>query len=149
MRLKFLATLALAPALLHAQAPTQQNAGVLQARVESPAVLSSSTDALPNNTAAKAVRVSTGVQEPVIVKTVPVNLSGLNLDFSHPADNKVVLSIALDEKGTVQSLTVAKSANKALDARVVEAVRQYHFRPATLDSDAIAVQLELAVLVQQ
>jgi TonB family protein len=151
MRLNFLATLVLAPALLHAQAYQQQNAGTLEARAVAPAALSSASSpaaasAAPTN---KTYQVSTGVVEPQIVKQAPVVLDGLKLDWEHPQDNKVVLALAIDEKGTVQNLTVLKSYNKALDERVVEAVRKYEFKPATLDKQPIPVSLELSVVVQQ
>jgi len=146
MRLNFLATLVLAPALLHAQASPQQNAGTLEARAVTPAALPA---AAPAPTTSKTLRVSTGVQQPVIVHNAPVVLEGVKLDWEHPQDNKVVLALSIDDKGTVQDLTVLKSYNKSLDERVLTAVRQYRFKPATLDNQPIPVRLELAVVVQQ
>ena len=146
MRLNLLATLVLAPALLHAQAPSQQNAGSLEARAVAPAALPAAAPAAPTT---KHIQVSTGVVEPVIVKQAPVVLEGVKLDWEHPQDNKVVLALSLDDKGTLKDLTVVKSYNKALDARVIEAVRQYRFKPATLDKQPIPVSLELSVVVQQ
>ncbi len=140
MRLNFLAPLILAPALLHAQTPAQ-NANTLQARLEPTNALDA---AAPINTPA-TLRISTGVVAPKVIQSVPVVFDAKELS---PISNKVVLDIALDAQGTPQQVRVIQSLNNDLDARVVEAIRQYRFQPATLDAQPIPVQMHLSVVLQ-
>ena len=48
-----------------------------------------------------------------------------------------------------QNVRVVQSANPVLDYRVVEAVKQSHFQPATLNKHAIPVDMALTVNVQR
>lgn len=91
-------------------------------------------------------RVSTGVAVPAIIdSTFRIPASALGETGAGSA--KVVLSLNVDEKGNAKNVHVVKSANPELDARVVTAVLQSHFRPATLDHQPIAVDMDLTVSV--
>ena len=87
-------------------------------------------------------RVSTGITAPKIEST----------DIQIPADAlgpialeeaRVVLALNVDENGNPQNVRVVKSVNSDLDARVVAAVSKAHFRPATLDHQAIPIDVNL------
>jgi TonB family protein len=143
MRSTVLATLILAPVLAHAQSSSQA-AGNLQARVEAPAAMSSAADV---STAKSALRVSTGVSEPQLVRQTKINFADLQLDTQ--ADNKVVVGLTVDQYGNPHDVQIVKSLNnKALDERVVSAVRQFHYRPAQLDAQAIPVHVSLSIVLQ-
>ena len=57
----------------------------------------------------------------------------------------LLVSFRVDEKGTPQNVHLLKSVNQAVDQRVLEAVRQYHFVPGTLDDQNVAVDVNLIV----
>jgi len=95
------------------------------------------------------VRVSTGVVAPQLVYTTAVEFPGGAFDMTIPQDAKVVLSMNVDTKGHAQDIQVIKSVNPDLDQRVVNAVRGFRFRPATLDNQTIPVDLNLTVEVQR
>jgi len=150
MRLSIIAGLLLSPSLLHAQAGTPSTSN-LEARLATPTALVSAAPAAPaaaSNTTA-VVRVSTGVVPPQIVRSVPLAYPALGLDRAVAAQAQMVVKLTVNEKGEPENVTVANSVNPALDAEVVEAIRQYRFRPGTLDHQPIAVPVKLNVLFAQ
>lgn len=95
------------------------------------------------------IRITTGVVPPVVLNsgnfTVTSDaLAGVGLD--RPA---VALALKVNEKGLTENVHVIRSVNPRVDAQVLEAVRNYRFRPATLDQQPVPVDLELTVVVQR
>jgi len=119
----------------------------------SPMLLTSAAVASsPTSDAAVAthtLRVSTGVTAPEIIDPTDIHIIASDADRVLPAGANVVLALNVDEKGIAHNLRVVKSVNSDLDARVVAAVSQSHFRPAKLDNQAISYDLNLIVNVQR
>jgi TonB family protein len=119
----------------------------------SPMLLTSAAVARsPKSDAAVAtqnLRVSTGVTAPAIVNPADIHIAASEADRTLPAGANVVLALNVDEKGVAHNVRVVKSVNPDLDARVIAAVSQSHFRPATLDNQTIAFDLNLIVNVQR
>lgn len=92
--------------------------------------------------------VSTGVTAPSLVHTtdiiVPEGLNSRLLD-----DSMVVLKLNVDEQGKPEDIQVVNTANPTLGADVVDAVRQFRWRPGMLDNQPIATDLTLNVLVKR
>jgi TonB family protein len=146
----FVATLALTPALLHAQAtlPAQTSSNtVLQARMAPVADIKAAAKSAPA-AASSNVRVSTGVVAPQLLQ--PVTLPVANLSMTHLAskDTTVVVTMTVDATGKPTELAVAQSAGDALDQRVVSAISQARFKPGTLDGQPYALPVRLSVVVQ-
>lgn len=91
------------------------------------------------------VRVSTGVVAPVLLDLASLSLpTSFNADFI-PPDAQVSLALTVDQKGQPQDVHVVKSYNPFWDARVVDAVRQFHFKPGTVSNQPVAVDVNLTV----
>ena len=111
-----------------------------------PAVAKASTP-VDDATAPTPVRISTGVIAPVLLGKPVLSLPvGFSFDLI-PPDAQVQLSLTVDEKGQPQNIHVVKSFSPFIDARVIEAVSQFHFRPGTIDNQPTAVDLNLTVNV--
>jgi TonB family protein len=65
---------------------------------------------------------------------------GLNL-----ATQQVVVSFTVDETGKPQNVHLSKGANPIVDERVLNAVRQYRYAPATLNGQKVAADINLEV----
>ena len=145
MRKALLATLALSPVLLHAQAnsPAQPQGSVLESRLAAPnAIGSSAARTTP-------VRISTGVVAPKLIHVIDVSSTGEDWAWRFSGPNKVaVVSMLVDEKGVPSNLKIVRSAGVDLDANVLAAVKQYRFRPGTLDHAPVAVPVNLEVTIQ-
>ena len=119
----------------------------------SPMLLTSAAFASsPTSDAAVAtqnLRVSTGVTAPELVNPNDIHITASESDRMLPAGVSVFLAVNVDEQGNAHNLRVVKSVNPDLDARVIAAVSQSHFRPATLDHQAIPYDLNLIVDVQR
>lgn len=93
-------------------------------------------------------RVTTGVIPPVLsqnrIAIPPNSLTPITLN-----EATVVLSLFVDAEGHAQSVRVVKSVTPELDARVVDGILHSQFQPATLDHQAVGVELDLAVKVQR
>lgn len=142
-----LAALALSPALVHAQAtsPAQTAAPqVLQARATPPAAIKTATV----TDSASAVRVSTGVVAPKLIKKADVSaMSGLS-DAFIPGDVTVVVSMTVDATGKPTDLSIAQGFGPVVDQEVLTAVSQFRFQPGTLDGQPFALPVRLQVVIQ-
>ena len=111
-----------------------------------PAVAKASTP-VDDATAPTPVRISTGVIAPVLLGSPVLSLPmGFSFDLI-PADAQVQLSLTVNAKGEPENIQVVKSFSPFVDARVVETVSQFHFRPGTIDNQPTAVDLNLTVNV--
>jgi TonB family protein len=111
-----------------------------------PAAAKASTP-VDDATAPTPVRISTGIIAPVLLSSPVLSLPvGFSFDLI-PADAQVQLSLTVDEKGQPQNIQVVKSCSPFIDARVIETVSQFHFRPGTIDNQPTAVDLNLTVNV--
>jgi TonB family protein len=154
MRKVIVATLALSPFMLHAQAnsPAQpespSNAPFVQSK------LTPSTDpgfaAGPdrsNSVSLTDARVSTGVIRPKLIHSVNVSTDG-DLISSLPNFERIaVVDMIVDEDGKPSDLKISKSLGPAMDKNVLDAVSQFRFKPATLDNQPTAIPLELEVVM--
>ncbi len=111
-----------------------------------PAVAKASTP-VDDATAPTPVRVSTGITAPVLLSSPVLSLPmGFSFDLI-PTDAHVQLSLTVDAKGQPQNIHIVKSCSPFVDARVIETVSQFHFRPGTIDNQPTAVDLNLTVNV--
>jgi len=113
-----------------------------------PAAAVASQSASDSSASTPARRLSTGVTLPKIVYTTDVSVPADTFDQITPTEARVVLSLNVDEKGKAQNVQVVNSVNSKLDDHVVEAVRQFRWRPGTLDNQPIPVDLNLIVYVR-
>ena len=151
MRKAILATLALSPMLLHAQAnsPAQTqssaNGPVLQSKVVAPKafVASAATDGVNSTPTSRPI--STGVTAPKLISTVEItSVNDATRGFTN-ADKTVVVSMIVHENGKPTDLAIVRSGGTALDKNVLAAVSQYRFKPGTLDKQPTAVPVNLEI----
>jgi TonB family protein len=95
----------------------------------------------------QAPRISTGVIPARLLHAASLTLPP-TVAATTPDNAEVVLKLNVDEQGKAQDIQVVRSVSPALDENVVEAVRQFRWRPASLDKQAIPVELTLKVEVQ-
>lgn len=91
------------------------------------------------------VRISSGVVPPALVRSSNLTIPQYVADFPLPTDAQVGLAFTVDENGHAQNVRVVKSLNPLWDARVVDAVRQFHYKPGTVDNQPIPVDMNLTV----
>ena len=91
---------------------------------------------------------STGVVPAQVISTPRIELTPAAAE-SMPYQAEVVLKLNVDEKGLASNVQVLKSPTRYLDGPVADAVRQFRFRPATLDNQAISSDLTLTVVIEQ
>jgi TonB family protein len=90
--------------------------------------------------------ISTGVKQARVLDSPNIDLpASANL----PNDTEFVLKLNVDENGKPQDVEVVKSLNPDVDASVAAAVRQFRFRPATLDKQPIATDMTLTVVMER
>ena len=92
--------------------------------------------------------ISTGVTEPSLIHTTDIIVSP-DLAIPFFDESKVVLKLNVDEQGKPADIQVIQSFNPTLNADVIDAVRQFRWRPAKLDNQAVSTALTLNVLVKR
>ena len=144
-----IATLALSPALLHAQAiqPAQaQTAGhapVLEARLNGSQPLAATADNRTTSTA--PVRISTGVVPPQLIHSVDV-ASDEDWEWSVAGPERTAeVSMTVDATGKPTHVQIIKSAGSDIDQNVLAAVDQYRFKPATVSNQPSPMDVNLTV----
>lgn len=145
MRNILMATLVLAPVLVHAQAPSPAQPGaqtpVLESRLVSPGAV--------NGAAAAKVGPPTSILlEPKLIKWTNVAIDRhASDDDALYQEHAVTVSMIVNEKGIPTDLKIVDSEDPRLNNGVLDAVAQYRFTPASLNSKATAVPLSLKVHV--
>jgi TonB family protein len=97
-------------------------------------------------TSTSARPLSTGVKPATVLYSPNISVPA---STQLPSNAEFVLHLNVDEKGKAQDVQVVKSASSDLDSSVASAVRQFRFRPATLDKQPVATDMTLTVLVQR
>ena len=93
------------------------------------------------------LRVSTGVTAPAILETATIAIpQGASLK-PIPAGARIGLSLTVDQNGVPQNIRVVNSNYHDWDANVIEAVRQFRFRPGYMDNQPIPVDMNLTVII--
>jgi hypothetical protein len=112
-----------------------------------PAAASASQPSDDATTSTQPVRVSTGVTAPALLSSIGLTIpAGLPTD-SIPVDAQIGLTLTVDEKGVPQDIHVVKGISPFWDARVVDAVRKFHYRPGSIDEKPIPVDMNLTITI--
>lgn len=91
--------------------------------------------------------VSTGVTAPRLVYSSRINISSSELPAT--TSGRVVLKFRLDTTGTPQSIHVIEPLTQSLDARIIDAVRQFRWSPAVLNNQTVPIDMNLVIQVQR
>jgi TonB family protein len=151
MRKVIVATLALTPMLLHAQAnsPAQTQPSpastTLQSKLIQPNELNGS-DVVAHTTT--PVRISTGVAEPKLIYTVAIESDSDSIPRGFVFDRKTVVELTVDATGKPSNLKILKSLGPLMDHNVLAAVSQYRFTPGTLDGEPTTIPVNLEVVLR-
>jgi TonB family protein len=151
MRKVIVATLALTPMLLHAQAnspaKTQSSPAstTLQSKLVQPTELNGS-EAVAHSTT--PIRVSTGVGAPKLIHTVAIESDSDWIPSGFTFDRKTVVELTVDATGKPSNLKILQSLGPVMDHNVLAAVSQYRFTPGTLDGAPTSVPVNLQVVLR-
>jgi TonB family protein len=151
MRRILTASLFLSTVLLNAQTATTGQGVALEARSETPNALTASAAAEPATDATAtpiARRISTGVTEPKLISEPAIDVAISDFNSWNLGSRYMVLRFKVDETGTPQGVEIIKAVSPDVDAKVLEAVHQFHFAPAKLDNQAIPMNLDMRINFQ-
>ncbi len=110
-----------------------------------PAAASASTPADDSTAPTPAPRVSTGVIVPTLIQVIDLSIPADLSQDAIPVNAQVTLNFTVDEKGRPRNIQVVKGINPVWDARVVEAVSKFHYRPGSIDNQPIPIAMNLTV----
>ncbi|WP_109484834.1 energy transducer TonB [Occallatibacter savannae] len=134
--------------LLHAQPVAKGSSVNLEARNNYAGVLYAHGESQPSTDAssnAQPLRISSGVVWPKLISEPSFKVSSSDFNDQNVSAHQVVVSFTVDERGKPQNVHLTKSANPTVDERVLNAVRQYRYLPATLNDQKVAVDINLEV----
>jgi TonB family protein len=149
MRRVIVATLALTPMLLHAQAnsPAQTPSNVptsLHSKLIQPKEFNSSE---ADHGTVAPTRISTGVIAPKLISTVQIE-SDSDRTSTFPVERKTTVAMTVDATGKPSELKIVQSLGPVMDRNVLAAVSRYRFTPGTLDGAPTAVPVNLEVVLR-
>lgn len=93
--------------------------------------------------------ISTGVTSPRLVYSTKIKIAADELPAAFSNSSRVVLNFKLDQTGSPQNIRIVQPLTQAIDARVVEAVRQFRWTPAILNNQNVPIDMNLVVEVQR
>jgi TonB family protein len=107
----------------------------------------------PNDNAAAANtatehRVTTGIVGPTVYGSAIVHVSDDPILSNVAIPAKMLVRLNLDATGKPTDVKILQSISPAVDARLIAAVEQLRWHPATLDNQAIPLTVNLTVDVQ-
>jgi TonB family protein len=153
MRKVIVATLALFPMLLHAQAnspataQSSANASSLHAELGQPKEFSSAEPSHAAITPVAPIRISTGVTAPKLIRAVNISTHGDVEWAAIPMHQTAVVELIVDENGKPSNMKIIHSLGQAMDKNVLEAVSQYRFTPGTVSHQPIPSPVNLEIEV--
>ena len=153
MRKVIVATLALTPMLLHAQAnsPAQTQtspASSLQSNLIQPKELIASEADHGTIRTATPSRISTGVIAPKLIRTAQIESDYDASPREFSLERRTVVSMVVDATGKPSDLKIVKPINPVMDKNVLAAVGQYRFAAGTLDGEPTIVPVNLEVVLR-
>jgi len=134
--------------LLHAQSVAKGSSVNLEAKNNSAGVLYVHGASQPLTEAAtttQPLRISSGVVWPKLISEPNFKISASDFMGTNLATQQVIVSFTVDESGKPQNVHLTKSVNPVIDGRVLNAVRQYRYLPATLNNQKVAADINLEV----
>jgi TonB family protein len=91
---------------------------------------------------------ATEASAPKLTRAVEVELSDSEL-AEQPAVSNVVVRAIVDENGVPRNVQVTQSGGSLIDRKVLAAVNQYRFKPATVDNRATWATVSIAIKIQK
>lgn len=85
---------------------------------------------------------------PQVTRAVEVQLSADEL-AQQPAVSNVVVHATVDSYGFPRNLSIVRSANAMVDKKVLDAISQYRFSPATMDNKPVDAAVTIAVKIEK
>lgn len=147
MRPIFVAGIFLSSVLLNAQTVTKAQSAMLVARNEAtPAATVGAATDIPTTSSGR--RVSTGVIAPKLIGGPVVKVATTDFPTEDLASQHVVVGFRVDPSGVPTNVHVVKSVNQSVDQKVMAAILQSRFTPATLDDQAVPMDINLVVSFQ-
>ena len=95
------------------------------------------------------LRVTTGVKPAEVIYAPHIALPEDDTAEGFPNLAEIVVHMNVDKTGKAQDIKVVRSLYPTLNEHVVDAVRQFRFRPAELDNQAVPVEMNLKIKLQQ
>lgn len=92
-------------------------------------------------------RVTTGVTSPQLDQNAIVHIPGDAILDTYPNPAQMVVRLDLDATGRATGMHVVQSISARVDAQVLDAVRQFRWRPGVLDGQPIPMTVNLTVSV--
>jgi TonB family protein len=137
-----MAILAISPLMMHGQVKSQAQPGstpTLESSNVQPAafagIKTSDHSATPT-----VVRISSGITAPVLVYTVDVDRDHV-LQNPTLEDRVVRVKMTIDASGTPTDLKVLQSTDEFTDQAILDAAKQYRYKPATLNGSAVPMEM--------
>ena len=141
MRKALLATLALSPVLLHAQANSPaQPRNTLESRLSAPKEIEAAGDRAVAN---RPLRISTGVVAPKLIHAFDIPLDSSGTSYNGP--RTIVVNMIVGSDGVPSDLKIVQSAGPFIDRSVLAAVSQYRFKAGTVSDQPVAIPLNLEI----
>jgi len=85
---------------------------------------------------------------PQVKRAVEVDLSAQEL-AEQPAVSNVVVHATVDSYGFPRNVTIVRSAGSVVDKKVLSAVSQYRFTPATMDNKPVDASVTIAIKIEK
>lgn len=98
-----------------------------------------------SDSAASTHRVSTGVTPPRLLDSIYIQAPNDATDLSIPSGTQISVSFVVDAKGQPRDIHVVQGYTTVWNARAIDAVSKLHYLPASLDDQAVPMEMNLVI----
>ncbi len=123
--------------------------GILLSSLLLPAAARASQPSDDAAASTQAPRISTGLTAPVLLHSIGLAIPAGVPEDAIPVDAQIGLTLTVDEKGQPQDIHVVKGINPFWDARIIDTVSKFRYRPGAIDEKPIPVDMNLIVNISR
>jgi len=88
------------------------------------------------------------VTAPKLIQAMPITMTLHDME-SAATEATVVLQLTVDATGATKDVKIVHTGGAALDKRAIEAVSQYHFKPATQNNLPVNAPVTIAIKIKK
>ncbi len=114
-------------------------------------LFTAAANASPPSASAPALtnRITTGVTPPQLLNSLALTVPDRETGAVVPNGTQIDVSFVVDPKGQPRNIQVVKGYSVLWNARAIQAVSQLHYRPASIDNQAVPMVVNLVIAITE
>lgn len=92
-------------------------------------------------------RVTTGVTPPQLLNSLQLAVPDSLIASAAPSNMQIAVSFVVDKEGQPRDIQIVRGYNSVWNEHAIQAVSQLHYRPASIDDQAVPMAVNLVIAI--